>query len=168
MEKVEQAICIYMICLSVKISISYFAWKALDRNATTCLSQIRGTVGIALIEEWTIKPMRFYFTLLRCSGQDAPTITFMALELHQGLPSSMTPFPLLTALQGSSLGCSYSQQTKCLCIHSTFSTPLQWRMYTLMWIWKEADIWWGKTNSTSIFAEWGHYTYSSSGTSVYF
>lgn len=37
MEKVEQTICIYMICLSVKISISYFAWKALNRNGTACL-----------------------------------------------------------------------------------------------------------------------------------
>lgn len=100
MEKVEQAICIYMICLSVKISISYFAWKALDRNATTCMSQIRGTVGGALIEVWTIKPMRLYFTLLRCSGQDTPTITFTALEIHQDLPSSMTPPPLTNCPPG--------------------------------------------------------------------
>lgn len=51
MEKVEQAICIYMICLSVKISISYFAWKALNRNPTACLPHIRGIREGALIVE---------------------------------------------------------------------------------------------------------------------
>lgn len=51
MEKVEQAICIYMICLSVKISISYFAWKALNRNPTAYLPHIRGIREGALIVE---------------------------------------------------------------------------------------------------------------------
>lgn len=56
MEKVEQTICIYMIWLLFKISISYIAWKALNKNPTSCLPQISRTGGDALMAKCPPNP----------------------------------------------------------------------------------------------------------------
>lgn len=45
-----------MIWLLVKISISYFAWKALNKNPTSCLPQVSRTGGDALMAKCLPNP----------------------------------------------------------------------------------------------------------------
>lgn len=162
MEKVEQAICIYMICLSVKISISYFAWKALNRNPTACLPHIRGIREGALIVEEPHQtqggqhgvvgaPFPTLF-LLHCCGIVGRGIGNKCLLVGYLFPFSLystgaSPrftlrvagggawphFHLPTVLQDSFSVCSYNQ-----CLGSepsacAFSSPLHLRMDTLTW-----------------------------------
>lgn len=94
MEKVEQTICIYMIWLLVKISISYFAWKALNKNPTSCLPQVSRTGGDALMAKCSPDPgtaqHRVGESSISCSIQPCVVDTFLGCCRQRGKEETVT------------------------------------------------------------------------------
>lgn len=105
MEKVEQTICIY-ICLSVKISISYFAWKALNKNPTACLPQISRIWGAALLAQCPPNPVGAQHGVGGGSSSDCgPTsLPHCWNAVGRGIGKTLSVFPLAFTAQETYAG----------------------------------------------------------------